>query len=98
MMKVLVAELSDRRDHRTDRGVAERAEGLAADVVGHVEQKVGVLLTALSPLHAVENRLHPVRSLAARRALSARLVCEELREPPDRVDDADRFVEHDDAG
>src|SRR5206468_822443 len=45
-----------------------------------------------------EDRLHPVRPLAAGRALAARLVGEELGQAPDGVDDADRLVEDDDAG
>src|SRR5579864_7654109 len=75
-------ELLDRRHHRAGRGVAERTERLAAllevdhrsDVAGDVVEIVRVALPAPSPLDAVENRFHPVRSFAARRALAARLM------------------------
>src|SRR5206468_5789889 len=69
VVEVLVAELLDAGDDRADGGVAEGAEGLAADVVGHVEEEVGVLLAAFAALEAEEDGLHPVRPLAAGRAL-----------------------------
>src|SRR5207244_4347523 len=72
VVEVLVAELAHRGHDRANGRVAQRAERLAADVVAHVEKEVGVLLAPAAALEAVEDRLHPVRSLAARRALPAR--------------------------
>src|ERR1700694_4165416 len=98
VMDVFIAELLNARDDRTDGRVSQSAERLPADVVRHVEQQVGILRPSLASFEAVEDRLHPVRSLAARSALTARLVREELRQTPDGVDDADALVEDDDAG
>src|SRR5436305_7186559 len=74
VVQVLVAELLHARDHRADGGVAEGAERLAADVVGHVEEEIGILRTPFAALEAIEDRLQPVRPFAARRALAAGLV------------------------
>src|SRR5216683_7879038 len=97
VMHVFAAEFLDRRDDRADGSVAKSTERLAADVVGHVEEQIGILLAAFATLDAVEDRLHPIASLTARRALTARLMCEKLREPPDGIDDADRVIQDDDA-
>src|SRR5213080_280578 len=73
VVHVLAAEFLHRRNHRADRCVAEGAERLAADVIGHVQQQIGIFTTSLAALDAVEDRLQPVRPLAARRALTAGL-------------------------
>src|SRR4051812_46356306 len=66
VVQVFGAELFDRGDDGADGGVAEGAEGLAADVVGHRQQQVGVLFAAFAALDAVENRFEPVCAFAAR--------------------------------
>src|SRR5436190_24378369 len=77
----LAAELVDVAGHR-DRGrLAERAEALAVDAVAHVEQQVELVLLRLAGFEAAQDLRHPARSLAARRALAARLVLVELRDP-----------------
>src|SRR3954454_8354080 len=92
----LVPELRDvaRDDDRV--GVAERAEALAVDPVAHVEQQVELALARGAVLELAQDRRQPARPLAARRALAARLVLVELREPDPELDDAATVVEDDD--
>src|SRR5664280_639480 len=100
----LVAEHGDGRadrgrDGRTqdaDRGLLRRPGQPGRDVVAGVEQEVEVLLAALAPLDALHDPLEPARSLAARRALPARLTGEELGDPPGRPDGAGAVVHDDD--
>src|SRR4051794_17700909 len=76
---VLVAEVLDRGRHRAGGAVAEGAERPAEDVVGQVEQRLEILFRALAGLEPVVDADVPVRALAARGALAARLVAVELR-------------------
>src|SRR5580765_5305677 len=57
------------RGHR--RGISQRADGAALDVVGEVEQEVEVLAPPGAVLDAVEYPVEPARAFAARRALPA---------------------------
>src|SRR5581483_5109938 len=68
----LVAEMQDEALHRQRRGVAERADRSAGDVVGDVRQHVEVLVAAFAVLDAVDHAVEPARALAAGRALPAR--------------------------
>src|SRR5947208_14176213 len=81
----LVLEALDERLHRTDRRVPQGAERIAADVVADREEDLAVALGPLAVLDPLEHRLHPVRPLAAGRALPARLVVEELRQARHRA-------------
>ena len=74
-------------------GVAERTERTAQYVVADVEQLVQVSLAALAALQRVAQLHHPVRALAARRALAAGLVLVELHPPQCRPDHAGGLVE-----
>src|SRR5262245_65419444 len=75
--------------------VAERADGMAFDLVADIEQHIDLALLSLAPGHALEHAPHPPRSFAARRALAARLMLVEIRQAGDSADDVGRFV-HDD--
>src|SRR5260221_5458078 len=88
----LVAELRDVRRDDDRVGVAERAEALAVDPVAHVEEEVEVALRRPAVFELAEDRGEPARSLAARRALAARLVLVELREADGELDDAAAVV------
>src|SRR5687767_6153955 len=72
--------------------VAQRAQRVAADVAGHGLEEHGVALAPLAVLETLEHQLHPVRALAARRALSAGLVVEELGQARHGAHHADRLV------
>src|SRR5690348_3561173 len=69
----LVAELLDDRADAHHRGVAERAERVAADLLRHARHQVDVLRHRLAVRDVVEKDLHPVGALAAGGALAARL-------------------------
>jgi len=88
-------EAFDQRLDRTDRRVAQRAERLAADVAADGKEELAVALAPLAVFEAVEEELHPVRPLAARRALATRFMVEELREARHRPHQAGRVVHHD---
>src|SRR5436305_3683698 len=92
----LVLEALDQRLHRTDRRVAQGAERVAADVRADREEDLRIALRPLAVLDPLEHQLHPVRPLAAGRALPARFVVEELREPRNRPHHAGGVVHHDD--
>src|SRR5438270_10477974 len=88
----LVAEHAHGRDDRGGDGRAEHADRCLlwrpgqtrGDVVADVEQEVEVLLAAGALLDAVHHLVEPARALAARRALTARLVVEEAGDAPRR--------------
>ena len=65
-----------------DRGLAERRVGRRARCCRRRRGACRGRGRAFAVRHPVENLLDPARAFPARRALSARLVCEELREPP----------------
>src|SRR5436190_16137094 len=106
VQQVLVAESLDRRRDRRHRRRPERADrrllrwpgDAGADVVGHVEQQLEVILTSRASLDAAEDLLEPRRALAAGRALAAALVREEADEVVRSADGARRVVHDDDAG
>ena len=89
-----------RRAERADRGLHERRAGdPGRDVVADVEQQVEVFGTTLAVRHAVQDLFEPARALAARSALAARLVREELHETPRDEDRINRVVvDHDRTG
>src|SRR5512135_2810856 len=65
----LAAEMFEKALHRHRCGIAQRADGMAADVPRHAVEQFQVLRPALSMLDAVDHPVHPAGSLATRRAL-----------------------------
>src|ERR1700704_6763840 len=91
----LLTELLDVADVGADRAVVEGADGGAGAALGHVQDRVEVLLAAL-PLHdPVAHLVDPAGGLAAGRALAARLVRVEARHHHESLRDRDRLVHHD---
>src|SRR5205823_3294635 len=96
VLLVLGTEVHDGRTDGARRELRERAERLeTCHPVVHLLETVEIALGAVSGLDAFEDALDPVRALAARRALPARLVRVELRTAPDGPDDA-HVVRHGD--
>ena len=86
-----------RRTERADRGLHERrVRDAGRDVAADRDQEIEVVGTTRAVRHAVEHLLDPARAFAARRALAARLVREELGEPPRDEHRVDGLVEHHD--
>src|SRR5690606_5786895 len=83
----LRAEMADQALHRPGGGIAQRADGVAFDLLGDVVQKVD--LGELGPALADpgQHAPQPARTLAARRALAARLVHVEAGQARDCRDD-----------
>src|SRR5512139_2325955 len=71
VMLELAAEMFEKALHRHRRGVAQRADGMAADVPRHAVEQFHVLGTALPVFDAVDHPVHPAGSLATRGALAA---------------------------
>ncbi len=95
---VLGAEVLDRRQRRRRRGVAERAQRLADDVVADADQQVDVAHLPFAVLDPRQDLVEPVAAFAARRALAARLVLVEVQQVRRRPHHAGRLVHDDDAG
>src|SRR3954454_18130302 len=93
----LGAEVPQQALHRPGRAVAERADGVTLDLLGHFEQHVDLALLGAAFGHAGEHAPHPAHALAARRALAAALVLVEIRNARHRADDVGRLI-HDDHG
>ncbi len=93
----LLAELLDVADVGADRAVVEGADGGAGAALGHVQDRVEVLLAALSVHDPVRHLVDPAGGLAAGRALPARLVRVEARHHHQGLRDRDRLVHHDHA-
>src|SRR5262245_3357071 len=66
-----VAKLADKCARRPGSGVAERANRVARDVAGDVENQIQITFFAVTILNAVKDFLHPVAALAAWAALPA---------------------------
>src|SRR5712691_11324283 len=94
----LVAELFDVGNIRPDGAVVESADRGAGAALGHVEDRVEVLLATVAGQEALAHLVDPSGGLPARRALPARLVGVEARHHHQRLRDGYRLVEHDDAG
>src|SRR5580765_1466227 len=70
----LAAELLDVADVGADRAVVEGADGGTGSALGHVQDRVQVVLAPLSLDDPVGHLVDPAGRLAARRALPARFV------------------------
>src|SRR5579872_49246 len=93
-LELLGEALEDRQQKRFD-GIAERTQIDAGDLMADAVEHLDVRLKAVTFDEAMQHGLEPVTALAARRALAARLVCEEPREVVRRADEIRRVV-HDD--
>ncbi|MNV55422.1 hypothetical protein D3C71_1476520 [compost metagenome] len=67
---------------------------MAFDLTGHVEQQVDFRRIGVADGHAFQHAPHPARAFAARRALAAALVLEEVADAGDRLHDVGRLVHH----
>src|SRR5262245_13021052 len=67
----LVAVLADECARWPGSGIAERANRVARDVAGDVENQIQIIFFAVAILNAVKNFLHPVAALTAWTALTA---------------------------
>src|SRR5512139_3352542 len=70
VMLELVPEMSDEALHRPRRRVAERADGVAFDVVGDADEHVDVFFAPLPREDPLQRAVEPAGAFAARRALT----------------------------
>src|SRR3546814_4039178 len=83
---------------RPRRGVAERADGVAFDLLGHVEQRVDLADVGIAGAQAFHHAPHPAGALAARGALATAFMLVDIADPADRLNDVGRLVHHDRGG
>eukprot|EP00227_Mantoniella_beaufortii_P011202 CAMPEP_0197590548 /NCGR_PEP_ID=MMETSP1326-20131121/11475_1 /TAXON_ID=1155430 /ORGANISM="Genus nov. species nov., Strain RCC2288" /LENGTH=441 /DNA_ID=CAMNT_0043155651 /DNA_START=195 /DNA_END=1517 /DNA_ORIENTATION=- len=94
----LGAEVADEALHGPGRGVAQRADGVALDLLGELLQHVDLLQPRVALLHALHDGVQPPRALTAGRALAAGLVLVEVGEARDGVHHVGALVHDDDGG
>src|SRR5947207_4525661 len=75
---IFVAEELDAASEHARGGIAERAEGFAADVIADVEQQINISLAPLTMFEPVQDLGHPIGAFAAGRAFATRFVAIEL--------------------
>mmetsp|Transcript_23146 Transcript_23146/g.39560 ORF Transcript_23146/g.39560 Transcript_23146/m.39560 type:complete len:114 (-) Transcript_23146:11-352(-) len=92
----LAPEVLDQPLDRPGRRITQRADRVALDLLGHVQQHIDLLDLCLAAHQPVHHAHHPAGAFAAGGTLAAGLMLIELREPPDRFDDIGAFVHHDD--
>src|SRR6202161_3134244 len=78
--------------YRPGGAVAEGADGVALDLLGHLEQHVDLALVRPAVGHAGEHAPHPAHALAARGALTAALMLVEIGDARHRPDDVGGLV------
>src|SRR4051812_21143495 len=74
----LGAEMAQQSLYRPSRAVAERADGMALDLLGDLHQHVDLAVGGATLRHASEHAPHPAHAFATRRALPAGLVLVEI--------------------
>src|SRR5215471_1398105 len=95
VMLEFAPEVLDEAFHGERRRIAERADRPALDVVRDGIQKIEILEASLAILDALHHAIQPARALTARRALPARLLEVEIREPHQALHHAARVVDDD---
>src|SRR5689334_4432230 len=72
-------EVADQALHRPRGGVAQRADGVAFDLIGDLLEGIDLGQRRLAFDHASHHAREPTTAFAARRALAAALVLVEIR-------------------
>src|SRR6185437_1567424 len=93
----LVTKVLQEALHGPGGRIAEPADGMAFDAIGHVEQQAHILHARLAVEDAIEGTVQPARALAAGRALPAGLRHVEARQALESAHHAGGFI-HDDDG
>src|SRR3546814_6397638 len=77
-------EMTDQPLNRPRRRVAQCADGVAFDLLGHVEQSVDLADVGVAGAQPLHHAPHPARSFAARGALAAAFMLVEVTAAADR--------------
>src|SRR5690606_5385677 len=83
----LRTEMLDQALDRPCRRVAERADGVAFDLFGDVEQRVDLADVCIAGAHPLHHAPHPAGAFAAWGALAAAFMLVEIADAADRGDD-----------
>src|SRR3954471_24205453 len=87
----LWAEMPDQALDRPGGGVAQRADRMALDLLGDVEQLIDRLDLGVAGPQFLHDPPHPAGALTARGALAAALMLVEIADAADRADDVGRL-------
>src|SRR5687768_14920799 len=88
-------EVADQALDRPGGGVAQRADGVALDLLGDVPERVDLVDLGIALDQPLHHPPHPARALAAGGALAAALMLVEIGDAGDRLHHVGRLV-HDD--
>ena len=91
----LIAEMPDQTLNRPGRRIAQSADRMPLDLLGHIQQHVDFLRLRITCHQTVHHPHHPSRTFTARCALATAFVLIEFRQPPDRFDHIGVVVHHD---
>src|ERR1700679_265904 len=80
------------------RSIAVRADRVAFDFLGDLEQRIDFSDFGLPTHHALHDAPEPAGAFAAGRALAATFMHVEMAEAGDGIDNIGRFIHHDEAG
>src|SRR4051812_40353202 len=87
--------MADEALDRPGGRIAQRADSVALDLLGDVEQLIDIRYLRVAFAQPLHHAPHPPGALAARGALAATLMLVEIADAADRADDVGRLV-HDD--
>src|ERR1700716_580104 len=93
----LMPEVLQETLHRPRGGIAQRADGVALDAIGDVQQQPEILASPLAGDDSLQHAVEPSRAFAAGCALTAGLRHVKARQALQRAHHARRLV-HDDDG
>ena len=87
--------MTDQALNRPCRRVAQRANSVAFNLLGHLEQGVDFRHIGIAFTQPFHHAPHPACAFAAGRALAAAFMLVEIRQASNRADDIGRFVHYD---
>src|SRR5579872_4147872 len=90
-----MAEMRDQALDRPGSSIAERADGVAFDLLGDFQQHVDLALVGAAFRHTGQYPPHPPGSFTTGGALAAALMLVEIGDAGDRADQVGRLVHHD---
>src|SRR3546814_8523099 len=85
------AEVADQALDRPGGRVAQRADRVALDLLGDLEQRIDLARLGVAGTQPFHHAPHPAGAFATRGALAATLVLVKMRDATDRADDVGRL-------
>src|SRR5690606_5576820 len=95
MVFEVLPEMTNCTGHRPCSCVAERADGLAFDLLGNVVQQVDVVRPSFAMFDAVQYFFHPAGTFPAGATLTARFMVIKSSKVPEVAHNTGGFIHHD---